>query len=923
MGACFPALLALAFSAACLPQNNLGPPKLRSGSGTTSANSLDGLGTGLGGSSTTGDGAKPPCDSYATSDPTRLTCVACYQQVLSEKCPTNVTGDAANCVDQTVVLNFSNYVNQCISASIVAGFTCTLVCGSGQVLNLSTCSCITAPPEDTGTSVNETVDTGQTDFGPPIVTAMFPSTLVPSQDIALGSLTNATCEGAVSEVNPIWLNVRNRGDTVARMNQYNALSTTAGALSSIIDPIPVFGLKQANALTAFRFTSNGTSDLTPATSTTTSNVGGGVGTVKRLSATNTAAGAEAPIKQSCPLNPCCGGGSAGCTTNPAPINFSTDSTTLGCQDTCHDGTAPVTNQFASTQFWTNPWFATKDKRGNLFISDRVGNNSSSGHTIWVICYDTNSPWCSGATAGHVVKVAGAGGTDDWYNRAAHPNGVGRGAVEFDDLAGFAIDSNDNIYVVDKTADGIGILCGTTGAGPCKKLNDDFGLGLGSGTMTRLVGTDTGNTGNTNTDWTVAAGTTALSDPWGVDVETSGNNVNLYVTEPDNNRIRMLCSFSGTGPCRFAYGGWDGATPGAADVMTSTGLGTAAYPLDVKIHWTGNLYWAEYGSAKVGAQCTRDGYGDPCDNETSGCTADSADDCYETVAGTGVSGDSGDAGPATSAKLSRPIVLVVSKTAADDVGRVAAANGQRTRDNNILVLSKLERKRSVGTDDRPEKGVTGGSDDDSTTIQAGNAVRVICGDNSKCYTAGEAPVATCSTAGATQKMESQGFCENLAPYSIHRITGQYGQVPVTNGGGNATGTHGLNATYATLEGMTYDRYNNLVVTSTYFTPPRQNSQDDDDTTDSDNSDDEVRSWVLDNNVTLIHKTTSTNLSGAKFSFRDSNQLTSYYCMRVKTQTECHWDDNGSQLRTVCECKVTPPNSSGLSFWLGTTSSGSCP
>ncbi|MBC7692124.1 MAG: hypothetical protein H7222_10165 [Methylotenera sp.] len=176
----------------------------------------------VGTSSSEADGALGVCKSIDITSPDRKYCTDCYSELLASKCPStasHVVTSSDDCRDLAIKAAFSNIVNQCLAAKIQSGGACpATTCSAGKVFNAAACSC-TTPTTGSGGST-PTVDSGQVDYGPPIVSLYVPETS--SAPTADGTSLDPTC--TIAAVNPRFY-VRNRGDTVARFNVYHLEST--------------------------------------------------------------------------------------------------------------------------------------------------------------------------------------------------------------------------------------------------------------------------------------------------------------------------------------------------------------------------------------------------------------------------------------------------------------------------------------------------------------------------------------------------------------------------------------------------------------------------------------------------------------------------------------------------------------------------
>lgn len=196
-----------------------------------------------------------------------------------------------------------------------------------------------------------------------------------------------------------------------------------------------------------------------------------------------------------------------------------------------DGTGATASFFA-------PKGIVLDSLGNIFVAD------ATGATIRKI-----------TPAGVVTTFAGS------YNVTGWADGTGT-AARFSSPEGLAIDSNDNLYVADRT-------------------NRTIRMINSSGVVTTLAGTH-GSSGSTDATGAAAR----FSSPTGL-VFYAGN---LYVTDTNNNRIRKITS---AGVVTTLAGQ---AVPGTTD-----GVGTAAKfssPVGLAFDGAGYLYVSDKGNQLI-------------------------------------------------------------------------------------------------------------------------------------------------------------------------------------------------------------------------------------------------------------------------------------------------------------------------------------
>lgn len=169
--------------------------------------------------------------------------------------------------------------------------------------------------------------------------------------------------------------------------------------------------------------------------------------------------------------------------------------------------------------------------------------------------------------------------------------------------------------------------------------------------------------------------------------------------------------------------------------------------------------------------------------------------------------------------------------------------------------------------------------------SGNILKMICGNNT----------VTSAAAGSTSNtgITSSGFCQGAPTPSptpgsqgnIYTLAGQSGQ-PGNQGSGDGHAATG--ALFASLKGVTFDYYKNLIVSSTGTIMGTNQSY----------SDYSLRMILND----VLSKT-----STLKYTFTDDNDQSSYWCLRLKAQAFC--DSTGN-----CSCAMTTPTTDpDPNFW----------
>ena len=340
-----------------------------------------------------------------------------------------------------------------------------------------------------------------------------------------------------------------------------------------------------------------------------------------------------------------------------------------------------------------PYRVTFDSNGNLYIPD-VNN-----HRIRKV--DTN---------GNISTFAGTG------ESGFSGDGGAAASAKLSGPTGVTFDSNGNLYISSYNNHVI------------RKVDTNGNISTFAGTGTEGYSGDGG-----------AATSAQLSQPWGVNVDASGN---VYIADSENHRIRKvdtngnISTFAGTGTEGFSGDG------GAA---TSAKLNSSEYI----IYYNNNYYIADYGNARIrkidsnGIITTiagKDVYnGDNISASTAkinlprNMAMDKNDNLYiaeqnsnrirkidsngiiTTVAGTGEAGYSGDGGAATSAKINAPRGVAVDnagniyisdrsnnrirKVDADGIITTYAGNGESgySGDDGAATSAKINFPYSLATD----------------------------------------------------------------------------------------------------------------------------------------------------------------------------------------------------------------------------------
>lgn len=259
----------------------------------------------------------------------------------------------------------------------------------------------------------------------------------------------------------------------------------------------------------------------------------------------------------------------------------------------------------------NPWAVARDQAGNSYISDSRGSR--------VLKVDANNNLT--VLAGNIVSnYAGDGGPASAAS-LRWPNGI-------------AVDTVGNVYIAD------------TGNSVVRVVNTQSssitvaGVTIQPGTIQTIAGTGiSGFAGDGG-----AATSAQLNQPAGVSVDSSGN---IFVADTLNSVIRKV-SASGvinTVAGKFTLGAGYSGDGGSA---TSAQL---AWPADVKLDSTGNLYIADTRNIRVRVVNTQQSA-----VTIAGVTIQPGD--IRTVAGNGTAGFAGDGGAAISAEINFPQGVLV-------------------------------------------------------------------------------------------------------------------------------------------------------------------------------------------------------------------------------------------------------------------------
>jgi sugar lactone lactonase YvrE len=255
-----------------------------------------------------------------------------------------------------------------------------------------------------------------------------------------------------------------------------------------------------------------------------------------------------------------------------------------------------------------------DAAGNLYIAD-YGNNRIRKVT---------------AATGIITTVAGTGSTT--YNG----DGIAATSANLNSPWGVALDSAGNIYIAEYINSRV------------RKVT------VATGIITTVAGT---GTAGFNGDASFFANRVSFNNPWGIKLDSSGNN--LYIADYSNQRVRKLTMATNTIVTVAGTGNNDSSGDGGASTSASVN-----YPTGVALDGSGNLYITDNYTYRVRKVTAIGGNV----TSTNGCTITS-------VAGTGTTGYTGDNGNALGARFG---VIYGMTTDASNNLYIADTNNYRVR-----------------------------------------------------------------------------------------------------------------------------------------------------------------------------------------------------------------------------------------------------
>ncbi len=258
-----------------------------------------------------------------------------------------------------------------------------------------------------------------------------------------------------------------------------------------------------------------------------------------------------------------------------------------------------------------------DTGGNVYIAD-VGNSRIRKF----------------APGGNINTVAGTG------TAGFSGDGSQATAAQLASPTGVAVDGAGNLYIADTQ-------------------NDRIRMVAPGGVISTIAGI--GTAGYTGDGASLA--TPQLTMPESVAVDSAGN---LYIADTGNNRLRkvttagVISTVAGTGTAGYSQ---DGGQATAAQLASPTG---------VAVDSAGNIYIADYGTARIRKVTMSTGV-------------------ISTVAGTGTAGFSGDGGAATSAKINLPFGVAV-----DSAGNIYIADTSNNRIRKVASGGTISTVAGTGT-----------------------------------------------------------------------------------------------------------------------------------------------------------------------------------------------------------------------------------
>ena len=268
---------------------------------------------------------------------------------------------------------------------------------------------------------------------------------------------------------------------------------------------------------------------------------------------------------------------------------------------------------ATSTLLRNPHGIAIDASGNLYFVDNYARSSR----IRTVTKST----------GIITTVAGNG------THGYSGDGGPATSATFNYPTGVALDTSDNIYIVDHRNSRIRMVARSTGIITTVAGNGTYGYSGDGGPATSAQ----------------------LKNPRGVAVDGSGN---IYIADSSNGCIRMVMKSTGViSTVAGSVSSHPGQHSGDGGPATSA---TFYYPAGVFVDESGNIYVADSDNNRIRLVMKSTGI-------------------ITTVAGNGTYGYSGDGGPATSSKLYSPMGVFV-----DAPGNIYISE---RRNHRIRIISK--------------------------------------------------------------------------------------------------------------------------------------------------------------------------------------------------------------------------------------------
>lgn len=238
------------------------------------------------------------------------------------------------------------------------------------------------------------------------------------------------------------------------------------------------------------------------------------------------------------------------------------------------------------------------------------------------------------TPGIIGTYAGNGNRGSMGDGGFSGDGGPATSAELSVVAGVAVDSAGNVYIVDRDNQRIREVVAATGK------------------IKTIAGNGTAGYNGDN----IAATSAELDQPLGVAADGAGN---IYIADSLNQRIREVVA--ATGKIETIAGNGTRGYNGDNIAATAAELNS---PAGVAVDSAGNVYIVDTSNTRIREVVAATGY-------------------IQTIAGNGTFGDSGDGGPATSAELQVP-----AGVATDSAGNVYIADSQDRRVREVVAATGI-------------------------------------------------------------------------------------------------------------------------------------------------------------------------------------------------------------------------------------------